>query len=52
MNETSKQKAPARAAGLYPADILLPDLSSVSVTIWSFVDCEQYNSQTYYCQSE
>ena len=50
MNETSKQKAPARAAGLYPADILLPDFSAVSGTRWSVVACDQYTSQPDYWQ--
>lgn len=45
MNETSKHKAPVRAAGLYPADILLPDFSAVSGTRWSVVACDQYTSQ-------
>ena len=50
MNETSKHKAPVRAAGLYPADILLPDFSAVSGTRWSVVACDQYTSQPDYWQ--
>ncbi len=50
MNETSKHKAPVGAAGLYPADILLPDFSAVSGTRWSVVACDQYTSQPDYWQ--
>lgn len=51
MRDTSKHNAPAPAAGLYPADILLPDFSAVSGTRWSVVACDQYTSQPDYWQA-
>ena len=51
MSGTSKHTSPATEAGLCPADILLPDFSSVSGTHWSVVACDQYTSQPEYWQS-
>ena len=50
MNDATQHGTVVLRGGLYPADILLPDFSSVDGTRWSVVACDQYTSQPEYWQ--